>query len=96
MLLAENLAGQPNLLGGAFNFSNEAQITVLELVNMISNIMNSSLKPKILNESTGEILHQYLSAEKARRILGWKPKFSLHQGLSRTIKWYEKLLTSRF
>jgi CDP-glucose 4,6-dehydratase len=38
----------------------------------------------------GEIKLQYLSAEKARNILGWKPKYTLEEGLKETIKWYQE------
>ena len=37
MLLAEKLAARPELLGEAFNFSNEIQITVLDLVRKSRN-----------------------------------------------------------
>ena len=36
-----------------------------------------------------EIRHQYLSAERARRELGWQPQFTLRDGLQRTIRWYQ-------
>ena len=55
--------------------------------------MGSDLKPKILNKATNEIKHQYLSAKKAREILGWRPKQTLEEGLGRTIKWYGGFLT---
>ena len=48
----------------------------------------TNLKPDIRNEASGEILHQYLSAEKARKTLGWKPRYSLADGLQETIQWY--------
>jgi CDP-glucose 4,6-dehydratase len=51
--------------------------------------MNSSLQPEILNETNHEILHQYLSAEKARTQLGWIPLFTLEEGLACTIEWYK-------
>jgi CDP-glucose 4,6-dehydratase len=54
--------------------------------------MGSSLEPKILNETTNEIRHQYLSAEKARNYLGWQPRFSLDEGLVKTINWYQEFL----
>ena len=78
--------------GHAFNFSNEIQMSVINLEKLIIKIMDSKLKPKILNEVKNEIPHQYLSAEKARKVLNWKPKFSLEDGLARTIDWYKKLL----
>ena len=70
--LAEKVV-ELNLGGQAFNFSNEIQLTVLELVNKILKIMGSSMKPIILNQGSNEIIHQYLSAKKARTILGWSP-----------------------
>ncbi|MDQ3349429.1 MAG: NAD-dependent epimerase/dehydratase family protein, partial [Acidobacteriota bacterium] len=88
MLLAERLAESPDLSGEAFNFSNELQVTVLELTNRILGVMNSDLTPDVRNEASNEIRHQYLSAAKARRMLGWKPLFSLDTGLQNTIKWY--------
>jgi CDP-glucose 4,6-dehydratase len=92
MILAEQLAGNSDLRGQAFNFSNETQVTVLELVKRLLNLMNSDLKPDIRNDATNEIPHQYLSAAKAREMLGWKPMFSLDEGLRRTIDWYRDFL----
>ena len=92
MLLAEELAAQPTLRGEAFNFSNEIQVTVMELVERILTAMGSELRPQVLNQATNEIRHQYLSAAKARRMLGWSPLFDLEGGLARTIEWYGELL----
>jgi CDP-glucose 4,6-dehydratase len=92
MLLAERLAGDPALKGQAFNFSNEIQVTVLDLVRKILSLMDSELEPMIENSATGEIRRQYLSADKARARLGWKPLFTLDQGLVRTIEWYREFL----
>jgi CDP-glucose 4,6-dehydratase len=89
MLLAEQLAMRPELKGQAFNFSNEIQVSVREIVNQILKEMKSELSPDIRNEVSNEIRHQYLSAEKARRELSWKPMFSLEDGLRRTINWYK-------
>ena len=92
MLLAERLVSNLALRGQAFNFSNESQISVRELVELILNKMNSSLLPEILNQASNEIRHQYLSAEKARTLLNWRPQFTLDEGLNRTIAWYREFL----
>jgi len=94
MTLAETLSARPELRGEAFNFSNESQISVLDLVKRILSLMGSNLEPDIRNETTNEIRHQYLSAAKARRMLDWKPRFSLDEGLRRTIQWYQEFLGS--
>lgn len=92
MLLAERLANDNTLTGQAFNFSNESQITVIDLVDRILELMKSSLQPDVRNEAVNEIREQYLSARKAREVLGWKPLFTLDDGLQRTIDWYRGLL----
>lgn len=78
-----------NLGGQAFNFSNEIQLTVLELTDKILKVMGSNLKPIILNQGSNEIKHQYLSAQKARDLLGWKPEYTIDEGLSKTVDWYK-------
>ncbi len=94
MLLAEALAARPELRGEAFNFSNEIQITVLDLVQRILALMDSVLEPDVRNEASNEIRHQYLSAAKARSVLGWAPLFTLDEGLGLTIEWYRRFLSA--
>ena len=89
MLLAEKLAEDAELHGQAFNFSNELQINVLELVEKVLTLMGSDLEPDVRNEAAHEIRHQYLSAAKARRALDWHPLFTLDEGLERTVGWYK-------
>jgi CDP-glucose 4,6-dehydratase len=91
-LLAERLAERPELIGQAFNFSNEIQVTVLQLVQRLLELMDSKLEPDIRDEVSNEIRHQYLSSAKARRELAWSPLFKLDDGLRRTIDWYRKFL----
>ncbi len=90
-LLVERLAQDRALQGESFNFSNETPTTVLALVEKILQAMGSDLEPEIRNEAVNEIREQYLSAAKARRMLQWKPEFSLDQGLRRTIDWYRAM-----
>ena len=86
------LAGKMRTLkiaGEAFNFSNETQVSVMQLVRLILKLTGrEDLKPRVLDQAGNEILHQYLSAKKARRVLGWRPHYTLEQGLRETIAWY--------
>ncbi len=92
MLLAERLTANKKLIGAAFNFSNETQITVIDLVDAVLKKMGSKLKPEIQNQASNEIRHQYLSAERARKELQWHAKYTLDEGLERTIAWYKEVL----
>jgi len=78
--------------GESFNFSNEIQVTVLELVEKLIEIMGTNIKPKILGNANNEIKHQYLSAQKARSTLNWHPHYTLEEGLKETIEWYKLFL----
>lgn len=93
--LVEEMNRNPKILGEAFNFSNERPLEILEVVNVILHEMHSSIKPTILSISTGEVRNQYLSSEKARQMLNWEPKFSLEEGIKRTIDWYEEFFKKK-
>lgn len=92
--LAEKMAENPDIKGEAFNFSNELQLTVLDLTHRILDLMGrrETLPPLVLDQARNEIKHQYLSAEKARRMLAWRPKWTLEEALLETIAWYETYL----
>ena len=92
VLLAEKvLAG--DVAGRAYNFSNETPVTVLDMATLIGRLVRRpDLPPRVLNEASNEIPHQFLSAERARTELGWKPEYTVEQGLTETIAWYREFL----
>jgi CDP-glucose 4,6-dehydratase len=91
-LLAERLAETPSLRGEAFNFCGEERLSVVELTRRIIELIGAEVEADIRNEATNEIPIQALSAEKARRILGWRALFTTDEGLQRTIRWYADFL----
>jgi CDP-glucose 4,6-dehydratase len=93
-MLAERLAADRDLRGRAFNFSNEEPLAVLEIVERILALMGCELEPDVRNEAANEIRAQHLSAERARAELGWRPLFTLDEGLRRTIDWYRAFLAA--
>lgn len=79
----------PALKGEAFNFSNETQLDVIAMVKLIAKLMGKEkLQPRILNQPISEIRNQHLSAAKAKKLLGWKAKYGIDDGMKETIKWY--------
>lgn len=88
VLLAERLSEDRSLIGEAFNFSVEVRLTVLAVVRLVLEVMESRLEPQILDQAYHEIRHQYLSAAKARQLLAWKPAYGMEEGLRRTVEWY--------
>ncbi|MDD4953904.1 MAG: GDP-mannose 4,6-dehydratase, partial [Candidatus Omnitrophica bacterium] len=96
LLLAQNLE-KLGLSGQAFNFSDEAPISVLRLVKVIAKIAGKGkANYKILNQAKCEIPHQYLCAKKARKMLGWSSRYSLEEGLKESILWYRQYLRKEY
>jgi CDP-glucose 4,6-dehydratase len=82
------------LHGQAFNFGMDDPKSALEIVESIIAISDHPrLKPLILNNASHEIQNQYLSSEKARRQLGWQPRFTLVEGLRKSMEWYRTYLS---
>jgi CDP-glucose 4,6-dehydratase len=88
VLLAEKI-DQKGVRGEAFNFSYELKKQVIEVVNDILRLMDKKhLEPVIMDQAEKEIVNQYLSCEKAKRVLGWAPRHNYEEGIIKTIEWY--------
>lgn len=89
LTLGRAVIEDPSLKGEAFNFGLDKPVTVLELVNIILRLMKRlDIIPEIRNTAKAEIHNQYLSSEKARKMLGWHPLYTLETGLAETVQWY--------
>jgi CDP-glucose 4,6-dehydratase len=92
LLLAERMDA-PAVVGQAFNFGTAQPLSVLAMTQKILRLMQrEDLTPDVRNEASGEILHQYLSSDKAQRLLGWSPVANVDLGLAETIAWYREFL----
>lgn len=80
--------------GEAFNFGLDQPTSALELVQRIVAVSNNpQLEPIVQGNAPNEIQDQYLSSGKAHRLLGWRAKHTLEEGLSETMKWYANHIT---
>ncbi|MFZ5800896.1 MAG: NAD-dependent epimerase/dehydratase family protein [Candidatus Omnitrophota bacterium] len=80
---------QKNLSGKAFNFSDERPLSVLQMVKLVGKAASVPLRYEILNQAQYEIKRQYLCSAAARRILRWRPRYSLSKALQETVAWYK-------
>jgi NAD dependent epimerase/dehydratase len=83
-----------NLEGEIINIGNSSEISIGDLAKMIKNLMNSEIK--IVSESIrarpekSEVNRLLANITKARKLLGWEPKYALTEGLKLTIEWFKK------
>jgi CDP-glucose 4,6-dehydratase len=97
LLVARELAQYPDRAGEAFNFSLAVRLTVLDVVRSVLELMGrSDLAPVIENRASAEIREQYMSCEKARTLLSWRPRFGMEAALRETIEWYSAYFGESF
>ena len=93
MRVVEALADDPSTPGQAYNFSTETPLSVLQLVKSLGEAVGrTDLEPDVRASATNEIDHQFLSAEKARRVLGWSPRYEAQEALEHAVSWYRAYL----
>jgi CDP-glucose 4,6-dehydratase len=92
-LLAARCLENPELHGESFNFGMGRPQQALAMVQTIIKLSDQPhLTPIILNEVKNEIQDQYLCSDKAGRLLGWQPQYTLEEGLAETMAWYREFL----
>lgn len=87
------LAGEKDkAVGEIINVCAQEEIKIKDLVKKIHELSNSKSELKIgaLPYRPTEIWRMYGDNEKAKKILGWKPKIGFGEGLKKTIAWYKE------
>jgi CDP-glucose 4,6-dehydratase len=80
-------------MGEAFNFGTGEPVSVLEIFEeMVAIAGRPELGPEVQGEASRELQDQFISAAKARWLLGWEAQVPRHEGLRRTFRWYNDKL----
>ena len=72
----------------AFNIGTGVGTSVLDLAASLLSAAGSSTPIEFAPKRPGELLHSFLSIDKARALLGWSPRVSLEDGLADTFNWF--------
>lgn len=75
---------------GVYNLGSSKGVSVNELFAILKKLTNYQAGPLYGPEKVGETKRIYLSAEKARRELGWAPATRLESGLEKTVVYYQE------
>jgi UDP-glucuronate decarboxylase len=87
------LMDTPPDITGPVNLGNPAEFTIIELAQMLISLVGSRSKivHRALPENDPKQRQPDISL--AQELLGWKPRVALKEGLMRTIKYFERLLS---
>ena len=76
--------------GEIMNLACGESINLLELVRIINEILGKDIEPLFGPPRPGDVKHSLADITKAKQLLGYEPVISFHEGIKRTIKWYQK------
>ena len=82
--------------GQVYHISTEKEVSILELIKLICNIMNKKIEDvvEIAPDRAGKDEAYILDSSKTRD-MEWGPQTSLEKGVKETIEWLEKIDLSR-
>ncbi|MNI67837.1 GDP-L-fucose synthase [compost metagenome] len=81
--------------GNVFNFGTGKLWDIKKVIEIIQRAMNlEHIEPLYEHQKNSEILHQYLSTEKAKSALNWSAETSLEEGIRKTVDWYHNYWNS--
>ena len=78
--------------GEFINIGTGVQTSVNQLFRHLAEIMDYEGQPRYEPPREGELNHIALRVDKARKVLGWRPRTSLAEGLAQTVEWYRQNL----
>ena len=90
--LAIARADKEKVAGQEINIATEREVTMEQTLRTIASLMETDVKwvtdPARLRPSKSEVRRLLGSAGKLRALTGWEPRYTLEQGLRKTIDWF--------
>lgn len=73
------------------NFGTGVDVKIIDIANMVIKLCgrDGKMKPVHIEPRPGEVQRLIADSSKARKMFGWKPKYSFEQGLKEYVDWYK-------
>ena len=85
-------ATAPDVSGGIFNIACGKRYTLLELLDVLSNIIEVKVEKVHTEPRPGDVRHSLASISQAEAQLGYQMSLDFEEGLRRTVAWYRHRL----
>ena len=76
---------------GSYNIGTGIGTSINCIAQILAEILKSRRKPSHSPARIGDVQRISLNYSKAKREMGWEPKISIHEGLSRTAEYFKEL-----
>lgn len=77
-----------NVAGEVFNIAYGGREYLIDIYNILNKMLNKKIIPKFTKERLGDIKHSNADISKAKKMLGYAPKYDFQKGIEKTIEWY--------
>jgi NDP-hexose 4,6-dehydratase len=93
--LAAGTAPAEDVVGEVLNAGSGRGISVAELVSLVGQVMGVELEavldPQRLRPSRSEVMELLCDSTKLEKLTGWRPAYTLEEGLAATAAWFSDL-----
>jgi nucleoside-diphosphate-sugar epimerase len=72
------------------NLSTEEEVSALQMAKLIKKMTNSKSPIVFISQRPGQTFREAVSAQKAKKLLGWRAKTSFKEGLEKTYRWFKE------
>jgi dTDP-glucose 4,6-dehydratase len=90
-----NLLAMKSSVEGNYNIACGRNISIRELAERILKLTSSSSEIIHVEPRPGDVRHSLADISKAKKELGYKPKYNLDEGLVKTIEWFQEVSSSK-
>jgi len=86
------LAGEagPDASGEAMNVGVGDRTTLLELIQLLSDLLGTGIPPSFAEPRPGDVHDSLADISKAERLIGYRPLVGVREGLAQTLGWYAR------
>ena len=74
---------------GTYNIGTGIETSVNKLVEILSEVFGKKIEPIYADERPGEVKRIALDGTLAKEVLGFVPKYSLYDGIKKTVNWFK-------
>ncbi|MEL6894833.1 MAG: SDR family oxidoreductase [Planctomycetota bacterium] len=87
-------ATQDDAAGGVFNIGCGRSITLLQLLETLSTLLDRPIEPIHQAARVGDVRDSLADISRARSVLHYEPRVDITEGLKRSIAYYQQVITS--
>jgi UDP-glucose 4-epimerase len=85
------LSAEKNVKGEIINIGSGKRISVNRIIKLLEKEIGKKASAEYIEMQKGDMKHTLADISKAKKLLGWKPKINIEDGIKMYVEWYKKL-----